>query len=71
MALAWHTLALAHLGREEEARSEFAQLEHVLPPLPVPPALAAILLEPDYLALGLAHEEARTLLNLPQAPSAP
>ena len=70
MALAYHTLALAHLGRMGEARSEFAQLENALHALLVPPALSAILLEPDFLAVSLAHQEARAILNLPP-PSKP
>jgi len=67
MALAYRTLARAHLGRMEEARTDFAELEDLRPALPVPPALSAILLEPDFLAVCLAHEEAKTLLS-PQPP---
>jgi tetratricopeptide (TPR) repeat protein len=67
MALAYRALARAHLGGMEEARIDFAELEDLRPALPVPPALSAILLDPDFLAVCLAHEEAKALLS-PQPP---
>jgi tetratricopeptide (TPR) repeat protein len=63
LALAYRTLARAHLGRTEEARADLAELEKQQPILPVPPAPSAILLEPDFLAVSLAHEEAKALLE--------
>jgi tetratricopeptide (TPR) repeat protein len=69
LALAYRTLARTHLGRMEEARADFAELEKLQPALPVPPALSAILVNPDIVAACLAHEEARALLNAPAPPS--
>jgi tetratricopeptide (TPR) repeat protein len=68
MALAYRTLARARLGRMEEARIDFAELENLRPALSVPPALSAILLEPDFLAVCLAHEEVKALLSQPPPP---
>jgi serine/threonine protein kinase len=65
LALAYRSLARAHLGRTEEARADLAQLEKLLPALPVPSVVAAILLPPDFLAVCLAHEEAKALLSPP------
>ena len=71
LALAYRTLARAHLGRTEEARADLAELENLRPVFPVPPVPSAILLQPDFLAVCLAHEEAKALLNPPPPPSNP
>jgi len=71
VALAYRTLARTHLGRTEEARADFAELEKLQPALPVPPALTATLVNPDIVAASLAHEEARALLNLAPPPGKP
>jgi serine/threonine protein kinase len=71
LALAYRTLARAHLGRTEEARADLAELENLRSVFPVPPAPSAILLQPDFLAVCLAHEEAKALLNPPPPPSKP
>jgi len=69
LALAYRTLEQTHLGRTKEARANIAQLEKLLPALPTPGAPSAILLQPDFLAVCLAHEEAKALVNPP--PSKP
>ena len=38
LALAYRTLARAHLGRTEQARADLAALEKLAPALPAPPA---------------------------------
>ena len=71
LALAYRTLARAHLGRTEEARADLAELEKLLHAFPAPPALSAILLlQPDFLAACLAREEAKALIGAPSAPVA-
>jgi len=71
LALAYRTLARAHLGRTEEARADLAELEKLLHAFPAPPALSAILLlQPDFLAACLAQEEAKALIGAPSAPVA-
>jgi tetratricopeptide (TPR) repeat protein len=69
LALAYRTLEQAHLGRTKEARANLAELEKLLPALPPPGAPSAILLQPDFLAVCLAHEEAKARVNPP--PSKP
>jgi serine/threonine protein kinase/Icc-related predicted phosphoesterase len=71
LALAYRALEKAHLGRTEEARANLGELEKLLPGLPTPGAPSAIVLQPDFLAVCLAHEEAKALLNPPPAPSKP
>jgi eukaryotic-like serine/threonine-protein kinase len=71
LALAYRTLARAHLGRTEEARADLAELEKLLPALPVPSVVSAILLPSDLLAVCLAHQEAKALLNAPPPLSKP
>jgi tetratricopeptide (TPR) repeat protein len=71
LALAYRTLARVGLGRTEEARADFTELEKLLSPLPAPPALSAILSPPDFLAACLAYDEAKALLNPPPSPSKP
>ncbi len=71
LTLAYRTLEQAHLGRTKEARANLGELEKLLPALPTPGAPSAILLQPDFLAVCLAHEEARALLNPPPPPSKP
>ena len=71
LALAYRTLEQAHLGRTKEARANLAELEKLLPALPPPGAPSAILLQPDFLAVCLAHEEAQALLNPQPPPSKP
>jgi len=71
LALAYRTLARAHLGRTEEARADLAELEKLLHAFPAPPALSAVLLlQPDLLAACLAQEEAKALIGAPSAPVA-
>ena len=65
MAIAYRTLARADLGQTGDARIDFTELENFRPAYPIPPALSAIVLEPDVLVECMAHEEARTLLHLP------
>ena len=64
LALAYRTLARAHLGRTEEARADLAELEKLRPALPDPPAPSATLLQPDLLVVCLAHEGAKALFAL-------
>jgi len=71
LALAYRTLEQAHQGRTKEARASLAELDKLLPAFPAPGAPSAILLQPDFLAVCLAHEEAKALLNLPPPPSNP
>jgi tetratricopeptide (TPR) repeat protein len=72
LALAYRTLARAHLGRTEEARADLAELEKLLHAFPAPPALSPILIpQPDFLAACLAREEAEALLNLPPSLTKP
>jgi tetratricopeptide (TPR) repeat protein len=71
LALAYRTLEQAHQGRTREARANLAELDKLLPALPAPGAPSAILLQPDFLAVCLAHEEAKALLNPPAPPSNP
>jgi tetratricopeptide (TPR) repeat protein len=71
LALAYRSLARAHLGRIEEARADLAELEKLLPALPVPSVVSAILLPSDFLAVCLAHEEAKAFLNAPAPLSKP
>jgi eukaryotic-like serine/threonine-protein kinase len=71
LALAYRTLARAHLGRTEEARADLAELEKLLHAFPAPPALSPILLpQPDFLAACLAQREAKALIGAPSAPVA-
>jgi len=71
LALAYRTLARAHLGRTEEARADLAELEKLLAAFPAPPALLAILLlQPDFLAACLAQGEAKAFMGAPSAPVA-
>jgi hypothetical protein len=71
LALAYRTLEQARLGRTKDARANLAELEKLLPALPTPGAPSAILLQPDFLAVCLAHEEAKALVNPPPPPSKP
>jgi tetratricopeptide (TPR) repeat protein len=71
LALAYRALARAQLGRTEEARADLAELEKLGPAFPAPLAPSAILLPPDFLAVCLAHEEAKALLNPPPPPPKP
>jgi tetratricopeptide (TPR) repeat protein len=71
LALAWRALARAHSGRAEKPRADVAELEKLQPALPAPPAPSAIVRQPDFLAVCLAHEEAKALLNPPPPPAKP
>jgi tetratricopeptide (TPR) repeat protein len=66
LELAYRTLARAQLGRTEEARADLAHLEKLVPEFPAPLVPAAIYLEADFLAVCLAHEEAKALLIAPR-----
>jgi hypothetical protein len=63
------TLARVGLGRTEEARADFTELAKLL--FPAPPALSAILSQPDFLAACLAYDEAKALMNPPPSLSKP
>jgi tetratricopeptide (TPR) repeat protein len=67
LVLACKVMALAQLHRTNEAQAEFAELEKVKPGIPAPPALSAIVLQPDAdaMAVALLYEEAKALLNDP------
>jgi tetratricopeptide (TPR) repeat protein len=71
LALAYRTLARVHLGRTKEARADFAELNGLMPAFPPAPICSAILLQPDSMAVWLAHDEARELLYPPTSPSKP
>ena len=59
LALVYRTLARAHLGRNEEARADFTELNKLMPALPPAPICSSILLQPDLMALYLAYDEAK------------
>ena len=56
LALVYRTLARAHLGRNEEARADFTELNKLMPALPPAPICSSILLQPDLMALYLASD---------------
>ncbi len=67
LTLACRAMARVRLGRTDEARADFAELEKIKPAYPAPPTVSAIVLHPNAMAVGLLHEEARALLNSPRA----
>jgi tetratricopeptide (TPR) repeat protein len=67
LALAFRTIALVQLGHTNEARTDFAALEKLALPLPThDSSLAGI--GSDHLAVCIAYEEARAVLNAPAVP---
>lgn len=67
LALGYRAIALAQLGRTNEARADFAALEKFVLPLPAREPPSPMLLNTDQMAICIAFEEARELLNPPRA----
>jgi hypothetical protein len=53
------------LGRTNEARADFAALEKLAPPLPPHDSFSPALSKVNPLAMCIAYEEAKALLNPP------
>ena len=68
LALAYRAMARAQLGRTNAARADFAALEKLMLPLPAQKQLSPALLSDNHMAACIAYEEAKALLNEPNAP---
>jgi eukaryotic-like serine/threonine-protein kinase len=65
LALAFRSMAYSQLGRTNEAQGGQIELEKQLTPAPARPALSQIVTKPDDMAVRLAYEQAKALLNTP------
>jgi serine/threonine protein kinase len=65
LALAYRTVARVQLGRTNEAKADFAALQKLAPPLPPHDSFSPALINVNPLAVCIAYEEARALLNPP------
>jgi tetratricopeptide (TPR) repeat protein len=65
LALACQVMARARLGRTNEARADFADLQKIRAQVPAPPTVSPIVFDRDAMAVALVYEEAKELLNLP------
>jgi tetratricopeptide (TPR) repeat protein len=65
LALAFRSMAYSQLGRTNEAQGDQIELEKQLTPAPARPALSQIVTKPDDMAVRLAYEQAKALLNTP------
>ena len=68
LALACRAIARLQLGRTNEARVDFAELEKVALPLPAHDSSSPDLSKFDHLAMCMAYEEVRALLNPSSSP---
>ena len=71
LALAYRAIARVQLGRTNEARADFSELEKLALPLPAHDSSSPDLSKIDHLAVCIAYEEARALLNPSPSPSKP
>jgi serine/threonine protein kinase/tetratricopeptide (TPR) repeat protein len=68
LALAYRAITRVQLGRTNEARADFSELEKLALPLPAHDSSSPDLSKIDHLAVCIAYEEARALLNTPAVP---
>jgi hypothetical protein len=69
LALAYRAITRVQLGRTNEARADFSELEKLALPLPAHDSSSLDLGKLDHLAMCIAYEEAKALLNAPAVPN--